>query len=154
MVPHKISTKVWIPNTLSKKLSLLLIIRRFSLHILLLPEERKKVWTQVCILPKTKLSLMGSLSNQPGLQRQRQHWWIWQQQCRQRWWLNQQRQRQRQWRQWCGLWCCSDPGSHPICGQWQAGRQQWFWGNRHAVKIGSPIKLKPKTLILRHLRRY
>jgi Spy/CpxP family protein refolding chaperone len=29
-----------------------------------------------------------------------------------------------------------------------------FCGNRHAVKMGSPIKLKPKTLILRRQMRY
>ncbi len=27
-------------------------------------------------------------------------------------------------------------------------------GNRHAVKIGSPIKLKPRTLVFRRITRY
>jgi hypothetical protein len=49
---------------------------------------------------------------------------------------------------------CSDADGHPVCGQWWAGRQQWFCGNPNAVKIGSPIKLKSKTLIYRCLTRY
>ncbi len=45
---------------------------------------------------------------------------------------------------------CSDADGHPVCGRQRARWRRRFCGNCHAVKIGSPIKLKPKTLILRH----
>ena len=46
---------------------------------------------------------------------------------------------------------CSDADSCPVCGRWRAGWRQQFRGNRHAVKIGSPIKLRPETLVFRQI---
>jgi hypothetical protein len=52
------------------------------------------------------------------------------------------------------LQCCSNAGRRLVCGQGWDGWQQRFCGNCHAVKIRSRIKLKPKTLIFRHLMQY
>jgi hypothetical protein len=49
---------------------------------------------------------------------------------------------------------CSDADNCPVCGQRQARWRQRFCGDCHAVKNGSPIKLKPKILILRHPTQY
>jgi hypothetical protein len=47
----------------------------------------------------------------------------------------------------------SSSGGNTTTAQWAGWRQQ-FCGDCHAVKIGSPIKLKPKTLVFRRLTRY
>jgi hypothetical protein len=49
---------------------------------------------------------------------------------------------------------CSGADGCPVCGRQRAGWRRRFCGDRHAVKIGSTIKLKPKTLVFRRLRGY
>jgi hypothetical protein len=41
---------------------------------------------------------------------------------------------------------CSDADGRPVCGRRRAGWQRRFCGNRHAVKIGSPIDTETKDI--------
>jgi hypothetical protein len=45
-------------------------------------------------------------------------------------------------------------GGGDSCLRRRAGWRQRFCGDRHVVKIGSPIKLKPRTLVFRRITQY
>ncbi len=47
-----------------------------------------------------------------------------------------------------------DADGCPVCGWRRARWRQWFCSDCHAVIIGSSIKLKPRTLVFRHLTGY